>query len=215
FYDSNPSWSPDGKQVLYNRRINAYEKIFMVDTADPSRKIQLTFGDSSDLQPSFSRDARTVYFTSDSAGGIFNLQSLSLDTGEIRRYTDIVGGVFTPLELPGEGGKPTLAYTSYGRGSFRLFRMTPGEPEAIIRPVGPGRGRRRRDGAEQRPDHALRHAGRSPLVLRLPVGRLLFEFQRRLSEPEAPLELRPLRHGLQRFLHRPVAQLGRHPAPAA
>jgi len=139
FYDSNPSWSPDGKQVLYNRRINAYDKIFMVDAADPSRKIQLTFGDSSDLQPSFSRDARTVYFTSDSAGGIFNLQSLSLDTGEIRRYTDIVGGVFTPLELPGEGGKPTLAYTSYGRGSFRLFRMTPGEPEAIIRPADQAR----------------------------------------------------------------------------
>ena len=80
FYDGNPAWSPDGQQILYNRRINATEKIFMVDAGDPSRKIQLTFGDSLDIQPSFSRDGKKVWYTSDSNGGIFNLCSLSLDT---------------------------------------------------------------------------------------------------------------------------------------
>ncbi|HEU4402221.1 MAG TPA: hypothetical protein VFT43_08960, partial [Candidatus Polarisedimenticolia bacterium] len=139
FYDSNPSWSPDGTQVLYNRRINAFEKIFMVDAADPSRKIQLTFGDSSDLQPSFSRDAKRVYYTSDAATGIFNLHSLNLESGEIRRATDVVGGVFTPLELPVEGGKSAIAYTAYGHGQFRLFKMTPGEPEGIVRPADQAR----------------------------------------------------------------------------
>src|SRR5262249_42730961 len=29
----------------------------------------------------------------------------------------------------------TLAYTYYGGGLFRLFRMTPGEPESIVRPA--------------------------------------------------------------------------------
>jgi Tol biopolymer transport system component len=139
FFDSNPSWSPDGSQVLYNRRINASEKIFMVDTADPSRKIQLTFGESSDLQPSFSRGAKTVYYTSDAGGGIFNLHSLSLESGEIRRHTDVVGGVFTPLELPDDAGKATIAFTSYGRGLFRLFRMNPGEPEGVQRPADQAR----------------------------------------------------------------------------
>jgi Tol biopolymer transport system component len=136
FFDGNPSWSPDGSQVLYNRRIGPHRKIFMVDAADPTRKIQLTFGDHSDLQPSFSRDANTVYYTSDMGGDTFNLHSLSLDSGEIRRHTDILGGIFTPLELPGDDdGGASLAFTSYGKGRFRLFRMRPGEPEEILRPI--------------------------------------------------------------------------------
>jgi WD40 repeat protein len=139
FYDANPAWSPDGQQLLYNRRINATVKVFMVDVNDPSRKVQLTFGDSLDIQPSFSRDAKKVWYTSDANGGIFNLHSLSLDTGEIRRFTDVLGGVFTPLEMPEEDGKTSLAYTYYGGGLFRLFRITPSEPVAIIRPADQAR----------------------------------------------------------------------------
>ena len=139
FFDSNPSWSPDGTQILYNRRIGPYNKVFLTDSADPSRKVQLTFGDSDDLQPSFSRDAKTVYFTSDADGGIYNMATLNLTTGDLARLTSLSGGAFTPTEIPGEGGTPGIVYAAYTQGRLRVYRMTPGEPEAIILAVNQAR----------------------------------------------------------------------------
>jgi WD40 repeat protein len=133
YFDSNPAWSPDGKQVLYNRRIGPYTKVFMVDASDPSRKIQLTFGDSDDLQPVFSRNGKTVFYTSDADGGIYNLHKLDLETGDIERLTSLSGGAFTPLELPDEGGVAPLAFAAYTEGRMRLYRMDPHEPEAVQR----------------------------------------------------------------------------------
>jgi Tol biopolymer transport system component len=134
-YDHNPAWSPDGAQILYNRRINDTVKVFLVEVADPSRKVQLTFGEGLDLQPSFARDARSIHYTSDTTAGIFNLHSLDLETGDIRRLTNVIGGVFSPLELPAKEGERSLVFTSYSQGLFRLYRMNEKEPEAIQRPA--------------------------------------------------------------------------------
>jgi Tol biopolymer transport system component len=133
FFDSNPAWSSDGKQVLYNRRIGPATKVFMVDANDPTRKVQLTFGESDDLMPNFSRDGKTVYYTSDVDGGIYNLHSLSLETGDITRLTSLAGGAFTPQELPDEGGKTSLAFSAYTEGRLKIYRMQPGEPEGVKR----------------------------------------------------------------------------------
>jgi Tol biopolymer transport system component len=133
YFDSNPAWSQDGKQVLYNRRIGPATKIFMVDAADPTRKVQLTFGESDDLMPTFSRDGKTVFYTSDVDGGIYNLHSLSLENGDIKRLTSLAGGAFTPVELPDEGGRTSLAFSAYTEGRLKIYRMQPGEPEGVKR----------------------------------------------------------------------------------
>jgi Tol biopolymer transport system component len=130
-YDGNPWYAADGITLLYNRRIGASWKIFSVDLADPTGKTQLTFGPSLDLQPSYSRDGKTVFFTSDRGGyGVFNIFALDLASGETRQYTDVVGGCFSPVEMASREGESNLVVTAYFDGTFRLYRMPLRQAEA-------------------------------------------------------------------------------------
>jgi hypothetical protein len=133
FFDANPWYAADGKTLLYNRRIGSHWKIFSVDVQDPEQKTQLTFGAHSDLQPSYSRDGNTIYYSSDRGPyGVFNIFSLDLTTGDMRQYTDVVGGCFAPVELGEQGGETYLAYTAFFEGMFRLYRMPLRSPELKI-----------------------------------------------------------------------------------
>ncbi|ANM30259.1 hypothetical protein ABI59_12710 [Acidobacteria bacterium Mor1] len=135
FYDSNPAYSSDGNSLLYNRRIGPHWKIFSVDYNDSSRKRQLTFGPSSDLQPAYSSDESQIYFSSDRNDyGVFNIYSLDIGTGQVRQYTDVVGGCFAPVELAERDDTRFIAFAAYNRGQFRLYRMALAEPEAVIEP---------------------------------------------------------------------------------
>lgn len=133
FFDANPWYAPDGRTLLYNRRIGEHWKIFSVDLDDSTRKTQLTFGGNSDLQPAYSRDGSTIYFSSDRGTyGVFNIHSLDVASGDIAQYTDVVGGCFSPVEMAEREGKPFLAYTAYFEGTFRLYRMALNQPESRL-----------------------------------------------------------------------------------
>jgi len=133
FFDTNPWYSPDGTALLYNRRIGEHWKIFQVELDDPTRKTQITFGPSSDLQPSYSRDGSLIYFASDQdPNGVFNIYSLELATGEVRQFTDVVGGCFAPVEMASRDDERSLVFVSYYGGSFRLYRMPLLQPEREI-----------------------------------------------------------------------------------
>lgn len=131
YYDTNPTWSADGQQILYNRRISRFSKIFSVEVGAPARKVALTSGAASDLMPSFSRDGKQVYFVSDRGQyGVFNLHRLDLATGDATRLTDLTGGAFAPVELPpADDSTPQLAYVAYQAGTFRLYQMKVGGEE--------------------------------------------------------------------------------------
>jgi hypothetical protein len=129
-WDANPTYSSDGESMLYNRRIGPYWKVFSVDTSDPSRKTQITFGPSSDIQPSYSADGNTIYFSSDrNKYKVYNIYSLSLETGLVNQYTDVTGGCFSPIEMAESATDETqLVFTAFFRGSFRLYRMPVTDP---------------------------------------------------------------------------------------
>ena len=81
YADNNPQVSPDGKLVVYERRISGHGKIYAFPLADPSRKTQLTFGPFDDQAPYFSTDGTKLYYSSDEDDDIPNLRSLDLQTG--------------------------------------------------------------------------------------------------------------------------------------
>jgi len=133
FFDANPWYAPDGQSLLYNRRIGEHWKVFSVDLSDASRKTQITFGRSSDIQPAYSRDGKSIHFSSDRGPyGVFNLHELDLETGSIRQYTDVVGGVFAPQEMAERDGERYLVFEAYFEGTFRLYRMPLREAELEI-----------------------------------------------------------------------------------
>ncbi len=135
YHDSNPSWSSDGKSILYNRRVDAYEKIFLMDYTDPSRRTQITFGTTSDLMPTFTRDEKRILYSSDSGDeGIFNLHSIDLETGEVRQYTDVMGGFFQAQDRPSDGGRDRVVATTYVRERFRLFEVDVTKPLKVLTP---------------------------------------------------------------------------------
>jgi len=132
-FDANPWYSADGQTLLYNRRIGSYWKVFSVDLADSEKKTQLTFGPSSDIQPSSSLDGKTVYFSSDRGPeGIFNIHAIELETGELRQYTDVVGGCFAPVEMAERDADRNLVFSAFYESRFRLYRMPLKEPEYRI-----------------------------------------------------------------------------------
>jgi eukaryotic-like serine/threonine-protein kinase len=58
-----PSWSPDGKQIAFYSRKNDKSHIFVIG-ADGTGLRQLTFGDSNELMPRWSRDGAWIYYSS-------------------------------------------------------------------------------------------------------------------------------------------------------
>jgi hypothetical protein len=127
FHDSNPQISPDGKTVVYARRISGHDKIYVFPLADPKRRTQLTFGAHHDTAPTFSPDGNTIYYSSTEDDEIYNLRSLDLKTGVIRQYTDALGGNMAPAVLPGKGAE-RVAFISYFKGEYRLQTLEVAEP---------------------------------------------------------------------------------------
>ena len=103
---------------------------------------------------------------------MFNIHALDLASGEIRQYTDMVGGGFSPVEMAERSGEPYLVFASFFEGTFRLFRMPLKQPEARIAP---------RDAAEPAPEIL---PFEPPLALTVDTGKI--GPYRRRWEVEAP-----------------------------
>lgn len=183
FFDGAPTYSPDGKWLVYSSNVDGHPKLFRLDLTDTTRRFQLTHGAWSDTDAWVTSDGKLIFFASDRPTGrdepaagspkptektasepatadsgssseasgakgvaekepvvtseamkaqlsprekreafaAYNIYSLDMETGEVRRYTDVIGGAFTPVVFMGEGGKQKLVFTSYYKGAWKAY----------------------------------------------------------------------------------------------
>jgi hypothetical protein len=155
FADSGPTWAPDGKSIIYIARVSQNEKLFRLDV-DSGRKTQLTFGTHDDGAAKF-LDADTIVFASTATdptkpiapetarnGNIYNIWTLGLTTGELRQYTDAVGGNLYAVVINDGSNRTKIGFISYYKANYELHTLERkdaivtaasadfGEPGAII-----------------------------------------------------------------------------------
>jgi WD40-like Beta Propeller Repeat len=120
-FDLGPTYSPDGKWIYYSSVRGTKAKIFRFDPASPGSRQQITYGDWNDEDPALSPDGKRLFFTSDRDGGIYNIYSINLETGETNLHTNVVAGAFSPTVFIGKDNTEKLVFAAYYKRRFTLY----------------------------------------------------------------------------------------------
>jgi hypothetical protein len=143
FGDYAPTFTPDGKSLIYLARVSGNDKLFKLDLATGA-KTQVTFGTHDDGGAQF-LDDDTIVFSSTATdpntaidpelarnGNIFNIWTLNLKTGELRQYTDALTANVSPVVL--KDGKTTkIAFVSYYKGEYGIHTLSREQPLATVK----------------------------------------------------------------------------------
>lgn len=79
----NPSWSPDGKQIVFESDRDGKFAVYTINT-DGSQLTKLTNGAANDEQPRWSKDGRKIVYISD-RDGAFHIYLMQRDgSGQMR-----------------------------------------------------------------------------------------------------------------------------------
>jgi len=138
FDDFGPTYSLDGKSIVYNARISGNQKLFRLDLAT-KKKTQLTFGTFDETGAQFIDD-HTLVFSSTATdptvpvepevaknGNIYNIWTLDTNTGELRQYTDALGGNVSAVVLNEAAGNK-IAFVTYYKGEYQIHTLERKEP---------------------------------------------------------------------------------------
>jgi hypothetical protein len=138
FFDYGSVFSPDGKYIVYKARVSGNQKLFRVDL-DTKTKTQLTFGTNDETAAQFIDD-HTLVFSSTATdpnvpldpevaknGNVFNIWTLDLRSGELKQYTDALGGNVSPVVLSSDGTN-RVAFITYYKGDWGIHTLERKEP---------------------------------------------------------------------------------------
>lgn len=114
-----PRFSPDGSSVAYSAwTAGGYRDIRVVDVKTGSFRA-ITRDRALDMQPAWSPDGATLYFTSDRSG-VPNIYAYDLAKGALKQVTNARVGATQPAI---SADNKTLVYVGYTTKGFDLFTM--------------------------------------------------------------------------------------------
>jgi len=103
----NPSWSPDGKFIAFDARLDSFSHIYLIGAnGGPPRTI--TSGSYNDVAPAWSPDGRYLYFGS-KRSGTWQIWRVPMDSSALPQQVTSNGGVVAMVSKNGE----RIYYTKY------------------------------------------------------------------------------------------------------
>ncbi len=124
----NPSWSPDGKEIVFSALVGGATDIFIYNLEDNTLK-QITRDSFGDLHPVWSPDGKKIAFVTERfsanlkwlESGSYDLALLEVDTGEISRILTFPSGKNINPQWSEDGR--SLFFLSDYTGKTDLYRV--------------------------------------------------------------------------------------------
>ncbi|MFT4975697.1 MAG: Tol biopolymer transport system component, partial [Myxococcota bacterium] len=114
----SPRFSPDGRHMALAVWSDGRQDLWLY-TAEGDAHRRLTMDTAADLDPWFSADGRTLFFSSDRTG-VFNIYAIDLEDEHLWQVTNVIGGAFRPVPSP---SMTALVFEYYDVNGANIARM--------------------------------------------------------------------------------------------
>jgi Tol biopolymer transport system component len=118
---SGPRWSPDGTQIVAERRTAGVYQLVVVDAARGSVRPLVSRGHARVVTPAWMPDGATILFAADPGDEPFNIFAIDVKSGVVRQVTDSASGARSPEVAP-DG---SLVYVGYSADGYDLYSLPP------------------------------------------------------------------------------------------
>ena len=116
--DLYPSWSPDGRRIVFNSDRDGDHDIYVMN-ADGSDVVQLTHNSADDVDPEWSPDGRWITFHSDRDGD-FDIYVMGTDGSDVTQLTHNSAADHDPEWSP---DSRQIVFISKRDGDFEIYVM--------------------------------------------------------------------------------------------